>query len=131
MKSINLSVIIRQTIVGILYLSPFWLAFVYLPHPFGILAPCLLIIKQKLPKDTDIYEIQVLAKQTVLLLTRTGTPEEQEKLDRMKKAFVFGDEVLQQTDADGASAKFLMDALFLTIEGLSIATMIAWFVITQ
>ncbi len=129
MGSTAIVVIVRQTIVRALYLAPFWLAFLYIPNPFNILAACLLAIKTKLPSDTDLYELQVLAKQAVLILTRGGTDEDRENLEHMKKAFVFGDEVLHDADVDGASAKILVDSLFLMAEGLSVATMVVWFIL--
>ena len=124
-------VALRQAIARALYLAPFWLAFLYVPAPANILATCLLAIKTKLPSDTDLYELQVLAKQAVMILVRDGTDEDQKGLERMKKAFVFGDEVLHEADIDGASAKLVVDALFLMVEGLSIAAMVAWFILFQ
>lgn len=128
MNKMMISVFIRQIIARSLYLSPFWLAYIYIHTPFNILAACLLIIRQKLPSDTDMYELQVLMKQTALILIRNGTDEDRENLERMKKAFTFGDEVLHEADVEGASAKFLVDSLFLVAEGLSIIAMIGWFI---
>lgn len=124
-----ISITIRQTFVGILYISPFWMSFIYLPDPFNILAPCLLIIKQKLPSGTDLYELQVLAKQAVLILARIGTDEDRENVERIKQTFFLGDEAVHGADKDGASAKFLVDTLFHAAEGLSVAAMIVWFVL--
>lgn len=129
MNGTNLSVFARQAIVGALYLAPFWLTFLYVPSPFNILAPCLLIIKQKLPSGTDLYEIQVLAKQAVQILARMGTDEDRENVQRIKQTFILGDEAVHSADKDGASAKFFMDTLFHAAEGLSVAAMIVWFVL--
>lgn len=131
MNNTALTVLVRQIIVRSLYLAPFWLAFVYIPSPFNILAACLLTIKHKQPSEIQLYEMQVLAKHTVMILARSGTDEDRVNLARMKKAFVFGDEVLHDADIDGSSAKFLVDTLFLVIEGLSIAVMVVFYAVAK
>ena len=125
----GMSIIVRETIARTFYIAPFWLAFLYLPAPFNILAPCLLILKQKLPSSTDLYELQVLSKQALITLSRLGTDEDRERFDRIKKAFIIEDTALDDADVDAGMPKFLMDTIFSTLEGISIAAMIVWFLL--
>jgi hypothetical protein len=122
-----ISILIRQVIVRSVYLAPFVIGFAFIPPPLNILAACLLVLKSKLPSDTDLYEIQVMAKHTVLMLTRNGNDTDRETVERMKEAFVFGDEVLHDADVDGSSTKFLVDTVFGMIEALAVAVMIIWY----
>lgn len=127
MNGTMVAVLVRQFIVRTIYLAPFVLGFLYIPSPMNILAACLLVLKSKLPSDTDLYELQALGKHVALMLTRVGTETDRKNMDLMKQAFGFGDEVLHQADVDGASAKFLVDTLFGIIEAVAVVVMVIWY----
>ncbi|MCB1462403.1 MAG: hypothetical protein H6921_16130 [Sphingomonas sp.] len=129
MNGTAITILIRQAIVRTVYFAPFVLGFLFIAPPFNILAACLLVLKSKLPSDTDLYELQVLAKQAVLILTRGGNDADQKNLDLMKQAFGFGDEILHQADVDGSSAKFLVDTIFGMVEAVAVLVMIIWYLL--
>lgn len=127
MRGTAIAILIRQIIVRTVLLAPFFLAFLFIAPPLNIIAVCLLILKLKLPSDTDLYELQVLSKYCVLILTRSGDETDQQNLVLMKEAFGFDNEVIHQADVDGSAPKFLVDAAFGLIEGLAVAAMVVWY----
>ena len=120
-------VLVRQVIVRTIYLIPFVIGFWFIESPFNILCTCLLVLKSKLPSDTDLFELQALAKHTATIATRGSTESDKENLRKMQQAFVFDDETLHQADMDGSMAKFLVDSAFDIFEALIIAVMIIWY----
>lgn len=127
MNSTAKIVFIRQIVVRIIYLTPFVLAFLYIQEPLNIISACLLVVKIKLPSETDMYELQVLGKHAALILTRAGNDTDREKMKAMQQTFGFGDEGLHQDDIAGASAKFLVDTIFGVIEAVVLVVMIISF----
>ena len=129
MNNTAIIVIIRQFIVRSIYFVPFVLGFLFIHPPFNILAACLLVLKSKLPSESDLYELQVLGKHVALILTRAGNDTDKENFNLMKQTFTFGEEVLHQADVDGGPAKNLVDDIFGIVEAITVVLMIVWYVV--
>lgn len=129
MNSILVVTLVRQIIVRSIYLSPFILGYLYIESPFNIIVACLLVIKSKLPNDTDLFELQTLGNYSASILARAGSDTDRENMELMKKTFGLEDKPIHQNDMDGSTSKFLVDTFFGIVESVTILIMIVWYTI--
>lgn len=112
--------IIRQIVARSFYLLPFLLALVTIPYPYQSVAVCLLIIKIKMPSETDISEISHVTSYIAFNLKAPRDGASDAWLNSLKNAFLLGEGV-DVGDVELGALKIKIDLIFNAAEMLFVA----------
>ncbi|MGO7483506.1 hypothetical protein ACU8KI_23445 [Rhizobium leguminosarum] len=115
---------VRQIIARSFYLLPFLIAMFTIPAPFKVLAVCLLIIKIKMPSETEQSEIMSLVNYTAFNMKKSDELVADKWYGSLKRAYLLDESGIDPSEAELGPVKIKVDVIFDTIEMLLVIVFI-------